>query len=232
MTPFAFAHRGGRDGGFRENSLEAFADALARGANLETDVRLDRDGDPVLVHDRRWRRVGLPSRVKRTTTKRLAAAKIPTLADLYRELGSDFELSIDIKVVAAGPATIEVARRAGARERMWLVHRSQDVLRSLRLLDDEVRLVQELPADAMRKAGAHAADRAMRLQGLGLNGENRDWATWTESEIAALHARGLSVFGSLVHKPEQLPDAAARGLDALYSDHVSALVDALANHAP
>lgn len=44
-------HRGGR-GPHRENTLEAFADALAGGADgVELDVRLSADGVPVVHHD-------------------------------------------------------------------------------------------------------------------------------------------------------------------------------------
>ena len=49
--PLSFAHRGGA-GLFPENTLEAFAGAVAFGCtHLETDLRMTRDGEIVLMHD-------------------------------------------------------------------------------------------------------------------------------------------------------------------------------------
>lgn len=49
--PLSFAHRGGA-GIFPENTLEAFAGAVAFGCtHLETDLRMTRDGEIVLMHD-------------------------------------------------------------------------------------------------------------------------------------------------------------------------------------
>ena len=42
-----------------------------------------------------------------------------------------------------------------------------------------------------------------------------------------MHEHGVLAFGSLVHRVEELADAASRSLDALYTDHVAALVAAL-----
>src|ERR1700761_6149533 len=53
MTPLNIAHRGGA-GLAPENTLAAFADALARGCDgAELDVQLSRDGAMVVHHD--WR---------------------------------------------------------------------------------------------------------------------------------------------------------------------------------
>src|SRR5213079_1019757 len=97
----AFAHRGGSDGHHPENSLLAFADALARGAAIETDVRLSLDGVPVLVHDAHFRRFRLPYPVRACRATTLARHGVPSLAELYRVLGTSFELSVDVKARAA-----------------------------------------------------------------------------------------------------------------------------------
>ncbi len=100
--PITFAHRGAR-AHHPENTLAAFRFALEQGAEgLETDAWLSGDGDVVLVHDP-WvwvRRLGvLPRRVEigRTSTRALRRLGIPTLGDLYKELGSAYQLSIDLK---------------------------------------------------------------------------------------------------------------------------------------
>src|SRR4051812_34086946 len=94
--PIGFAHRGARAHA-PENTLEAFSLALRLGSTgLESDVWITADGQAVLDHD------GLAGgRLRKQPIRRLAAADlpphIPRLADLYGELGTDFELSLDIK---------------------------------------------------------------------------------------------------------------------------------------
>ena len=49
---------------------------------------------------------------------------IPALEELYRECGTDFDLSLDVKDPAATPTVLAVARVAGgdAVHRLWLCH--------------------------------------------------------------------------------------------------------------
>ncbi len=230
-TPIAFAHRGGTDGGFPENSLVAFADALARGAHLESDVRLSVDGIPVLVHDAWWPWHRVPVPVRLTTARALARHGVPSLADLLGALGADFELSLDIKELRAARPAIDVVRAGAHLSRVWLVHDSVDELRALREYDDEVRLVHEARPPAGPGTVEIASARARELASRGINAENRHWRSWLAPEVDAAHAHGIAAFGSLVHTVSELDDAASRSLDALYSDHVSALVAAIAAHS-
>ncbi|MDP9182912.1 MAG: phosphatidylinositol-specific phospholipase C domain-containing protein, partial [Actinomycetota bacterium] len=65
-----------------ENSLEAFALALSKGCRgLESDVWLNEDGAPVLHH-------GPPHKEKQPPV---------SLAELFAECGTDFDLSLDMK---------------------------------------------------------------------------------------------------------------------------------------
>jgi glycerophosphoryl diester phosphodiesterase len=225
--PIPFAHRGGTDGGHPENSLAAFADALARGAALETDVRLSSDGIPVLVHDAHFPRGGVPYPVRATRAATLARHGVPSLADLYQVLGTRYEVSIDVKSRAAARPAIDVARDAGARSTLWLVHGDLATLGELRVYDTEVRLVHEARPPSGGDVVATADARARELVTRGINTENRHWGSWTRAQVDAMHARDVLAFGSLVHRAGELADAASRGLDALYSDHVDALVAAL-----
>src|SRR4051812_3604799 len=164
MAPIAFAHRGGIDGGHPENSLAAFADALARGAALESDVRLSSDGVVVLVHDGTFSRHGVPRPVRAARAATMARHGIPSLADLYRVLGTRFELSIDVKSRAAAQPAIDVAREAGALRTLWLVHDDLDTLSAWRAYDGNVRLVHEAkPPSAGEPAVTIADARAREL---------------------------------------------------------------------
>src|SRR5690348_8064118 len=119
--PIAFAHRGARAHA-PENTLEAFALALRLGATgLESDVWLTSDGVAVLDHDGVVRR-GVRHRPISSCPAASLPRHIPTLAGLYDECGTGFELSLDVKDAAAGPVALAVARDAGVEERLWLCH--------------------------------------------------------------------------------------------------------------
>ena len=72
-TPLIIGHRGA-SAVAPENTMAAFREAIAVGADgIEFDVRLTRDGVPVVIHDRDLRRTGgLPQRVADLTSLELA----------------------------------------------------------------------------------------------------------------------------------------------------------------
>jgi glycerophosphoryl diester phosphodiesterase len=109
LKMLAIAHRGRRDpsAGASENTLAAFATAIALGADgIETDVRLSRDGRLVLFHDR----LAPDGReVASLSAAELAAAAgypVPTLDEALARF-PDLFWNVEIKVPAAVPATLE-----------------------------------------------------------------------------------------------------------------------------
>lgn len=91
------AHRGG-SGPWRENTVEAFAGALANGADgVELDARLTADGEVVVHHD----------------SETEAGEKIQDL--LRRELPS-YIPDLEAAVVACGPMLIDVEIKLESRE--------------------------------------------------------------------------------------------------------------------
>jgi putative hydrolase of the HAD superfamily len=190
-------------------------------------VRLSLDGQPVLVHDlfgwhRRWPVVSAlwPARL-------LAAVGIPRLADLYQALGTDFELSLDLKERRAWRATLAVARRFGAVERLWLVHDDLDLLVAIRAADPDVRLVHEARPQVLARAGWDLVDHPARLGSHRIDAQNTRAGAWTPEAIAAARRHGVAAFGSMVQDPKAQRAAAAKGLDALYTDHTASLVAAI-----
>src|SRR5437660_10346764 len=110
--PILFAHRGARAHA-PENTLESFRTGLAMGATgLESDVWLSADGVAVLDHDGVVKG-GMRRRPVAAVERRDLPAHIPTLADLYAECGTAFQLSLDIKDPAAAKGVVDVARAAG-----------------------------------------------------------------------------------------------------------------------
>ena len=199
------------------------ADALARGCSLESDVRLSADGVPVLVHDAYRRRLGVPLVIRWTSADRLARVGVVSLAELYRQLGTDYDLSIDLKDPRAEAATRAMAVEAGAIDRLWLVHDDLALLAKIRAADDRVRLVHETRLGDLAARGITPSDHIDTLADQGISAQNTHWADWTPDMVDHAHARGLLAFGSLAHERSQLEDALGRGLDGVYSDHLDML---------
>lgn len=98
-----------------ENTLAALAAAIRVAAcdGVEFDVRLSRDGVPVLLHDGTLARVQhRPERVDALTAAELAATGIPTLHAALSMLPADVWLNIELKGADHGDATAAVLRAA------------------------------------------------------------------------------------------------------------------------
>ena len=113
-SPLRLAHRGDWRGA-PENSLEALVAAtrIPGCDGVEFDVRLSRDGVPVLLHDETLRRVQRrPGRVDELDVAALALAGIPTLAEVLDALPPAVFLDVELKGDAHGEATATVLRAA------------------------------------------------------------------------------------------------------------------------
>ena len=221
MTPITFAHRGGRADA-PENSLEAFRRALEVGvAGLESDARLSSDGQVVLVHGPTIRTGLRRVKVRALPAARLAELGIPRLADLYAELGSDFELSLDLKDPDVAGPIIDVARAAGALDRLWLCARELPDLEAVRRADPDVRLVHSMG----RRAYGDALERhASTLVKAGIAALNLREGEWSLGLVTLAHRFGLLAFAWDVQEYRRIRAVLEMGVDAIYSDHVDRLV--------
>lgn len=100
-----------------ENTLEAFAGAVELGVDgIETDVRLSRDGVPVLLHDR----LAADGRdVAELTAAELSAAAGYLVPSLEVALATSPSLlwNLEVKVPAALGPTLSLVRRHAGRHR-------------------------------------------------------------------------------------------------------------------
>lgn len=224
MAPITFAHRGARLL-HPDNTLPAFRAGLEHGARgLESDAWLSADGEVVLTHDAgvRGPLFGLwKLRVHDTRAERLARHGVPRLRDLYAELGSDYDLSIDVKDPAAARPLVEVAREGGRPARTWLCTPDLEALRALRPDATDVRLVhstrrRRLPESLER----HAADLATAH----VDAMNLHYSEWTKGLVALFHRFGIRAFAWDVQEVRHLRAMLGYGVDGLYSDHVERMV--------
>lgn len=227
--PIGFAHRGARAHA-PENTLEAFELALRLGApGLESDVWLTADGVPVLDHDGvvggRLRR-----RPIATLDRADLPAHIPALAELFSSLGTTFELSLDVKDPAAGAPTVVAAMAADPTmpARLWLCDHDLDRLVGWREVSPHVRLVDSTRLARLRQGPERLA---AQMQQLGVDAVNLHHSDWTGGLSTLFHRFGLLAFGWDAQFDRTLDSLLRSGLDAVYSDHVDRMVDALARHA-
>jgi glycerophosphoryl diester phosphodiesterase len=221
VRPITFAHRGA-SADAPENTLEAFRLALALGATgLESDARLSADGEVMLVHGPvarvGWRR----KRVAQSSAGDLAELSVPRLADLYAELGTDYELSLDVYDPAAGAVLVEVARSAGALERLWLCSSRTDLLVRLGDQAPEAHLVHSI---RRRKVEIPLERHAAQLAELGIEVVNMHRSDWTAGLVGLFHRFGVQAFGWDAQEVRHLRELLEMDVDALYSDHVARMV--------
>jgi glycerophosphoryl diester phosphodiesterase len=220
----SFAHRGGR-AHEPENSLAAFQSALRRGADgLESDVRVTTDGELVLVHDARVRSGLRRLQVATTPMARLEHAGVVRLQELYERCGTDFELSLDVKDPAAAEPTIELARDHDVVDRLWLCSPDDRFLAELRSTHPDVRLVHSVRVSRIRvPLERHAAD----LTAAGIDAINLHQSEWTGGLVALFHRFGRLAFGWDAQESRQLDTLLRMKIDAVYSDHVDRMVQAI-----
>jgi glycerophosphoryl diester phosphodiesterase len=224
MAPITFAHRGARIDE-PENTIPAFRRALELGAaGLETDAWLSGDGEVVLAHDPVVRRGLRRHRLADATAAQLAEFGVPRLTDVYGTLGTDFELSVDVKEPAVAEPLLGVARDAGAAARLWVCVDDLEFLRSLRKHDD-VRLVHSERRRAITTPlERHAAD----LSGAGIDAMNMHHTEWSGGLVSLFHRFGVRAFAWDVQEVRHLRAALQIGADAVYCDRPDRMVSVVA----
>jgi glycerophosphoryl diester phosphodiesterase len=223
--PLAFAHRGARAHA-PENTIEAFTLARRLGATgLESDVWVTSDGVAVLDHDGVIRRG-----VRRLPISEITHADlpehIPTLAELYTECGTDFDISLDVKTPDAYDPVAEVVRSGGPdlASRTWLCDPDLDRLVERRHALADFRLVH---STRLTKLTVTPELHAARLARLGIDVVNMHHTDWNGGLVVLFHRFGVLAFSWDLQFDHQLEGALRMGVDAVYSDHTDTMMDAM-----
>jgi glycerophosphoryl diester phosphodiesterase len=112
------AHRGG-SAGTPENTLAAFANAVAIGADIiELDIHLSKDGVPVVIHDATLdRTTDGTGQVNSYTVQELKqfdagqGERIPRLEEVFVLVGNRVPFVLELKSLEAVPATVELIKQ-------------------------------------------------------------------------------------------------------------------------
>lgn len=245
--PVNVGHRGSP---FRspENTLASFRAAVEAGAGgLELDVRLTRDGQPVIMHDPTVDRTtdgsGPVSGMTLDKVRRLNARArpddvdgrfpVPTLADVLEELPGP-TVNIDIKDGTrrgAEAAVLGVLRKAGATGRVLVVSEHHGVVRRFRRLAGS-----EVATGASRpEIGLFLILSTLRLERLArpayaaLQVPPRYGVLpiVTPRFVAAAHSRGARVDAWTIDEPEEMRRLLDLGVDAVMTNRPETLAQVL-----
>lgn len=202
--------------------MAAFRLALRLGATgLESDVWLTADGTAVLDHDGTIGAALRKQSISRVDRARLPE-HIPTLEDLYAEVGGTVPLSLDIKDPAAFAVTIEMARAAGAEDQLWICHPDLDLLIEWRR-STSARLVHSTRLGRLK----HGPERhGARLREVGIDAVNFRQGDWTGGLVTLYHRFERLSLGWDAQQPRELANLFDAGIDGLFSDHPDRMAEA------
>jgi glycerophosphoryl diester phosphodiesterase len=220
VTVITFAHRGARLEE-PENTIPAFRRALAAGAvGIETDVWLSADGQVVCAHDPVVGRGRRRRKIASSSAEELATLDVPRFAEIYDELGTLFECSVDVKTPDAADALIEVGRAYGALERLWVCSPDVDLLGRLRA-EAKVRLVH---SDRRNAIASPLERHAYELATIGVDAMNMHHTEWTAGLVSLFHRFGVLAFAWDVQEVRHLRAVLRIGIDAVYCDRPDRMV--------
>jgi glycerophosphoryl diester phosphodiesterase len=230
--PRLFAHRGA-SAERAENSIAGFERARELGAEgIEFDVRLARDGVPVILHDRTLERTTSGSgdvrdydsaalsrlRLRDPAGSGFLAEGVPTLSALLEAVPKPTWLDVEIKadgedsnrIVAA---TVEVLRSAGRQKRAFVTSFEGAIVEAARKAGMKAGLLSVgLETDAELAAVLSEAD-ALCL-----------WEGSCHADVAeACHGRGLPLLAWTVDDPIRASELFAMGVDAVITNDFATL---------
>ena len=240
-APVAIAHRGGAK--LRpENTLVAFAHALAVGVDaLECDVRLSKDGQPVVIHDetldRTTNRTGPVSALTADELATIDAGHhfgpdegfpfrargvgVPRLADVFA-LSADGPVIVEIKgddVAAVGPV-LDAIDVAGAASRVVIGGFSHAVLSAVRRRAPGIltSASQTEVISALRWSYIWRAPRRPAFQLIQVPLQFRGRRVLNRSLVRVLRRAGLPVQAWIVDEVDDMRRVLDWGVTGLISD--------------
>ncbi|MBA4143530.1 MAG: glycerophosphodiester phosphodiesterase [Nitrosospira sp.] len=121
------AHRG-YHAAVPENTLAAFEAAVTAGANgIETDVRISRDGLPVLIHDRILASGQVTAELARGEIERVTGHEVPTLDEALEHFPGIL-WNVEIKTLQALSTVIKVLEKHQAGRRILVTSFRHDLV--------------------------------------------------------------------------------------------------------
>lgn len=206
-SPLRLAHRGDHRH-HPENSLAAFRAALAIPGcdGLEFDVRVSRDGIPVVLHDATLERVqARPERAAELTAAELGALGVPTFAAVLAAVPPPAFLDVELKE-DLGEAVVDVLRSARGSDLAGAAVSSFEAVALEHIREFAPTWRCWLNADDLRPATLAQA------QALGCAGVAAEWHSIDRRGMERARAAGLEVVAWTVRHRVTLARLAALGV--------------------
>lgn len=245
--PRRIAHRGlALDGA--ENTMRAFEDALAAGADmLETDTRATRDGLALAFHDEDLLRVaGDERRIELLSAQEAGAVRLAgdePLAMLEDVLGTfgDVPINVDIKNAAAiGPAVAAIARTRSA-DRVCVAGFDGDVVRKTVATIQAATGTLPVRSPSRGVIGSFLAARAVEAPApvirrilapygaLQVPPVYQGIPVVTPANVAAAHRAGCEVHVWTIDDAPTMQELLVMGVDGIITNRVDLLSELLTN---
>ncbi|GAA2039666.1 hypothetical protein GCM10009819_25980 [Agromyces tropicus] len=237
-------HRGDRSQA-PENTMPALELAMDELAYVETDVRLTRDGVPVLFHDTDLERVaGRDDTVEELDLADLerldagawysdewAGERIPTLERFLVALAERDDARALVELKADWTPTevrtvLDLVERHGLRGRVVFQSFSVETLQSIQRVaptTPRIMLIRELPADPVPLA------EQLGLIGFGTTAAS---VTAVPDAVDAAHAAGVAVLCYTLNSQDRWQEVSELGVDGIITDQPSDLDAWIASTSP
>jgi glycerophosphoryl diester phosphodiesterase len=190
-----FAHRGVARAGADENSLEAFRRAVEMGIDgIELDVRLTKDGKPVVAHDADLRRIAGDNRkIGQVTLRELReitlrhGAGVPALDEVTACVPAPVSIDFELKDARALDFVIRKLKTSrGLRERSFISSFNRGVIeRAGRELPEVPRII------LLRRWPVRLNRFASWIRTHGIWGAGQSCTAFSESRVVWLKRHGL-----------------------------------------
>ncbi|HLW70807.1 MAG TPA: glycerophosphodiester phosphodiesterase family protein [Candidatus Binataceae bacterium] len=223
------AHRGA-SADFPENTLAAFAGAIAAGAGVcELDVHRTADGEIVVIHDDTLDRTSDGrGKVAELTFAQLrkfsaggwfstafAAERIPLLREVLELVHGRCALNIELKAAGLTKQVCTMIRGARVEESTLVSSFDANALAEVRALAPEIRvglLTSRMPARSLA--------RALQLKAAAINPA---FELASADFCARAHLHGLAIYPWTVDDPDVMRKLISAGVDGIMTNHPARL---------
>ncbi len=221
---FFVAHRGA-SGSYPENTMLSFSKAVEYGADVvELDVRVSRDGVPIVFHDNTLDRlVGLPGKIgdydyKDIKTFRVGGEPIPSLEEALDYLVDHVGVFIEVKEDVAIQAVTNIIIDNGYEENVAVISFSENPLVYIHNIAPNIvtGYIYMKPGDGIVKAKKIGADLVLPYYRLA-----------SAKAIAFAHRLGLKVVVWVINDTDMALEYHRRGADGIATDYPEKIVGIL-----
>jgi glycerophosphoryl diester phosphodiesterase len=224
-----------------ENTLASYKLAMKTGADMaECDVYLSKDGVPILLHDRTFKRTtgrdAAPGELTLAEIKKLDAGKwkapefagepVPTLQEALTLVKGNLRLVIEIKEPTIAPAIVKCLKDAAVEPQDVMIFSFHD-----KAVEEIAKLEPHLPTTWLvdnpgvdETAWRATINRAleMRVSNIGTSYTHVD-----PGFVKLAHACGFGIFVWTVNEPSDMSYLVRVGVDGIISDRPDLVISVL-----